>query len=343
MKLQLENVSVSLKGLPIVQNINLTVEAGSFVSLLGASGCGKTTLLKSIAGLLQTESGEIFLNGKNITGLPAAKRGTVIIFQDLRLFPHMTVEKNIAFPLQVLHTGKKEMQEMISRLLCDVQLEGFEKRKIRELSGGQQQRVAIARALAAQPKVLLLDEPFSGLDEKLRLDMGALVKRLQKEHSVTMILVTHDKTEALRLSDTIALMEAGSIIQKGAPQELFYTPVSKAVANYFGKTNYLRGTVHKGSFSSPYLSIPCTMPDGTYDLMIRPYTVKLCREGATPFTITDMVFTGETIECVLSAADTTITAEISAEWMAAEHFTQGEKVGITVNSPHFCFYPVPEL
>ena len=234
------------------------------------------------------------------------------------------------------------MQEIISRLLCDVQLEGFEKRKIRELSGGQQQRVAIARALAAQPKVLLLDEPFSGLDEKLRLDMGALVKRLQQERSVTMILVTHDKMEALRLSDTIALMENGRIIQKGTPQELFYTPVCRAAADYFGKTNYLRGTVRTGQFSSPYFSTPCTMPDGCYDLMVRPYAVRPCRSGFTPFTITEMVFTGETIECVLSAPDMTVTAELPAEWAAAEQFKQGEKAGITVNCRSLCFYPVPE-
>ena len=180
MELKIENLEVTLQKNKILNRVSLTVKSGELISLLGASGCGKSTMLKSIAGLLDIEKGRICLDEKEIQNMAPEKRGTVIVFQDLRLFPHMTVEKNIAFPMELKKVPKARQKEIIKKLLEDVQLPGFEKRKIKEMSGGQMQRVALARALACEPSILLLDEPFSGLDEKLRLEMGALVKNCRK-------------------------------------------------------------------------------------------------------------------------------------------------------------------
>ena len=242
MELRIDNLKVNLQKEEILHGINLKIEDGSFVSLLGASGCGKTTLLKSIAGLLETASGDILMNGESIVKLPPEKRGTIIVFQDLRLFPHMTVEENICFPMELQKVPKEKQKETVAKLLESVHLAGYEKRKIRRLSGGQRQRVALARALAANPKVLLLDEPFSGLDEQLRLEMGELVKRLHKEWNITTVLVTHDKKEALQLSDKIALMSGGNVLQFDVPENIVSHPASKEVEEYFGKANFIKRT-----------------------------------------------------------------------------------------------------
>lgn len=242
MELTIDNLKVKLQKEEILHGINLVIEDKSFVSLLGASGCGKTTLLKSIAGLLETDSGDILINGESIVKLLPEKRGTIIVFQDLRLFPHMTVEQNICFSMELQKISKEQQKETVARLLESVRLAGYEKRKIRQLSGGQRQRVALARALAANPKILLLDEPFSGLDEQLRLEMGELVKRLHKEWGITTVLVTHDKREALQMSDKIALMDKGNVLQYDTPENIVSHPASKEVEEYFGKAGYVKRT-----------------------------------------------------------------------------------------------------
>ena len=242
MELMINNLKVKLQKEEILHGINLIIEDKSFVSLLGASGCGKTTLLKSIAGLLETDSGDILIDGESIIKLLPEKRGTVIVFQDLRLFPHMTVEQNICFPMELQKIAKEQQKETVTKLLESVRLAGYEKRKIRQLSGGQRQRVALARALAANPKILLLDEPFSGLDEQLRLEMGELVKRLHKEWGITTVLVTHDKKEALQMSDKIALMDKGNVLQYDTPENIVSRPATKEVEEYFGKAGYLKRT-----------------------------------------------------------------------------------------------------
>ena len=210
MKLNLENLQVKIGGEAILNNINLQVAQGEFLSLQGPSGCGKSTLLKSIAGILPLEQGRIFLDGQDITKLPIHKRGTVIVFQDMRLFPNMTVEENIAFPLKMQGVPKGERLSAARELLEKVQLGGYGKRRIHQLSGGQQQRVALARALAAKPKLLLLDEPFSALDEELRQEMRELVLRLHKEFGMTTIMVTHDSKEAVSMADRIVTMKNGA-------------------------------------------------------------------------------------------------------------------------------------
>ena len=240
MSLKVENLKVTIQKKEILHGIDLEVKQGEFISLLGPSGCGKTTLLKSIAGLVEVQEGEVWIQDEKATGVLPEKRGTIIVFQDLRLFPNMTVEKNIAFPMEIAGVKKDERRKKVAELLEAVQLSGFEKRRIREMSGGQMQRVALARALAAKPKILLLDEPFSGLDEKLRLEMGELVRKLHETWKITTILVTHDKREALQMSDRIALMDSGRLIQYDTPNEMFYHPVTRMAAEYFGKVNVVK-------------------------------------------------------------------------------------------------------
>ncbi len=264
MSLTIENVKVSIQKKEILHGVSLDIKEGEFISLLGASGCGKTTLLKSIAGLLDVEEGEIYIRGESVCRTLPEKRGTVIVFQDLRLFPHMTVEKNIMFPMELKKVPKELKKATVKHLLEAVQLSGFEKRKIREMSGGQMQRVALARALAANPRVLLLDEPFSGLDEKLRGEMGRLVKKLHEEWKITTILVTHDIREALQMSDKIAMMSDGNIMQYDTPMNMMEHPANEKVKEYFENINYVEGSVKDGVFKSGLFRAEVDLPDGEY-------------------------------------------------------------------------------
>ena len=206
MSLKLENIKVNIGEKEILHNINLDIKEGEFISLLGQSGCGKSTLLKTIAGLNELKEGKVILFGEEIQKKEPHKRGTVIVFQDLRLFPHLSVEKNIAFAMNLKKIPKKEQNQVIKKLLKDVQLEGFENRKIKELSGGQMQRVALARALAANPKILLLDEPFSALDYQTRLTVSDDIYRILRTQHMSAVLVTHDISEAISFCNRIIVL-----------------------------------------------------------------------------------------------------------------------------------------
>lgn len=337
MSLKIENLSIKLQKEEILHDVSLEIKEGEFVSLLGASGCGKTTLLKSIAGLLETEGGSISIDGQKMDHVAPEKRGTVIVFQDLRLFPHMTVEKNISFALQLKKVPKKEQKKRVEKLLEDVQLSGYGDRRMKEMSGGQLQRVALARALAAEPKVLLLDEPFSGLDEKLRMEMGALVKRLHQEWKLTTILVTHDKREALQMSDRIALMSGGRILQYASPEEIFYHPKTKAVAEYFGKTNYLRGNAVQGIFRCGLGSWKTDMPDGTYDAMIRPFSIRLVDAGECG-TIEKIEFMGETAEISIKTSESLVICSVSGNERRVRNLKIGDHAGIAVNEKEVVYF-----
>ena len=231
MKLTIENLSAGYDTGVVLKNLSIGVAEGEFLSLLGPSGCGKTTLMKTIAGILPAAEGKILLDGRDITNLPIQKRGTVIVFQDMRLFPHMSVAENVAFPLKMQGVPKAERLKIAGELLEKVQMGEYASRRPAALSGGQQQRVALARALAAKPKLLLLDEPFSALDENLREDMRALVLELRQEFHMTVILVTHDREEALSMSDRIALMFDGKLIQTGTPRDVYTRPASRLAAD----------------------------------------------------------------------------------------------------------------
>ena len=212
-RLFLTDINVELGKKHILKNVSLEVKTGQLISLLGSSGCGKSTLLKTVAGIIEPSSGDVLIDGKSVLGVPVHRRGAVLVFQDLRLFPHMTVAENVEFALKMSGMKKQQYREIAREQLEKVRLEGLEDRRISQISGGQMQRVALARAFAVRPSVMLLDEPFSSLDEELRLEMGNLLLELQRESELTTVLVTHDTKEARRLSDAIAYMKDGEIVR----------------------------------------------------------------------------------------------------------------------------------
>ena len=242
-KLQIKNVHKYFGNNHVVKGINLEIGDGEFLCLLGPSGCGKTTLLRMIAGLAETDEGNIILDGEDITGYPPNKRSNGMVFQNYALFPHMTVEQNIAYGLKRHKLPKNEIQGKVQKGLELVRLEGLGKRYPKEMSGGQQQRVALARALVMNPKLLLLDEPLSNLDAKLRKEMRLEIRNIQKKLNITTIFVTHDQEEALTMADTIAIMNEGVVEQLGNPLEMYEHPTTQFVATFIGGTNLIRGEV----------------------------------------------------------------------------------------------------
>lgn len=240
--LELKNIKKSFTpGEDVLDDICLTVARGEFVTLLGSSGCGKTTTLCIIAGLEQTDSGSVWINGQDVTKLPPDKRDVNTVFQNYALFPHMNVAENIGYGLKLRKVPRGEIKKKVAQMLELVQLEGYEKRKPSELSGGQKQRVAIARALVNNPKVLLLDEPLGALDLQLRRAMQIELKHLQKKLGITFIYITHDQEEAINMSDRIAVMKDGRIEQIGTPDEIYNHPKTSYVATFVGNANILHG------------------------------------------------------------------------------------------------------
>ena len=240
--LELKNIKKSFTpGEDVLDDIYLTVARGEFVTLLGSSGCGKTTTLRIIAGLEQTDSGSVWINGQDVTKLPPDKRDVNTVFQNYALFPHMNVAENIGYGLKLRKVPRGEIKKKVAQMLELVQLEGYEKRKPSELSGGQKQRVAIARALVNNPKVLLLDEPLGALDLQLRRAMQIELKHLQKKLGITFIYITHDQEEAINMSDRIAVMKDGRIEQIGTPDEIYNHPKTSYVATFVGNANILHG------------------------------------------------------------------------------------------------------
>ncbi len=227
----------------VLHDINLIVKTGEFVSLLGPSGCGKTTLLRIISGFEEPTDGRILIDGKDITATPPHRRSTNIVFQRGALFPHMNVEENIGYSLTLRGLSKDQIKSRVDEMLTLVKLEGLAHRGSTELSGGQVQRVALARALASEPSVLLLDEPFSALDLKLRQHMQLELRAIQRQLGATFIYVTHDQTEALVMSDRIAVMNEGQIVQEGSPREIYTTPSSVFTSDFIGETNLLEGFI----------------------------------------------------------------------------------------------------
>ena len=237
--LQLKNINKYFGKNHVIKNVNLNFEKGHFITFLGPSGCGKTTLLRMIAGFYEPDEGEILLNGKNIEKVPPYDRNTAMVFQEYALFPHMNVFDNVSYGLRVKKKSKDEIEKRVKQALALMQLEGMEKRFPNQMSGGQQQRVAVARALVMNPEVLLLDEPLSNLDAKLRESVRVELRQIQQKMGLSTIYVTHDQSEALSMSDSIVVLKDGIVHQVGTPQEIYFEPKTAFVADFIGTTNLI--------------------------------------------------------------------------------------------------------
>ena len=254
----LRDIVVEFDGQRILDGLNLDIHDKEFVTLLGSSGCGKTTTLRLIAGFLEPNSGKVLLKGEDITGVPPYKRPVNTVFQKYALFPHLNVFENVAFGLRLKKMDEETIRRKVRDMLEVVGLKGFERRSIGQMSGGQQQRVAIARSLVNEPEILLLDEPLGALDLKLRKEMQLELKRLQREMNITFIYVTHDQEEALTMSDTVVVMNGGKVQQIGTPEDIYNEPKNAFVADFIGDSNIVDGVMHKDflvSFSG--VQFPC--------------------------------------------------------------------------------------
>lgn len=243
MKLVLENITQSHGTVRVLENISLEVQPGEFFLLLGASGCGKTTLLRTVAGFHKPQSGSVKFDSRDVTTLAAHERNVGMVFQNYALFPHMNVHENIAYGLKLRKTPADELNKRVGEILQIVRMEGYAHRLPSELSGGQQQRVALARALVIRPDLILFDEPLSNLDARLRVELRGEIRRIQRETGVTALYVTHDQEEAVALADRMAVMNRGRIEQLGTPVEIYRRPSSRFVADFLGDTNWIAGVV----------------------------------------------------------------------------------------------------
>ena len=277
-----------------LDEVSLEIRANEFFTLLGPSGCGKTTLLRLIAGFEQPSSGTIRLYGEAMQDLPPFRRPVNTVFQSYALFPHMSVAENIGFGLEMRGLSRSEIEQTVKAMLELVKLPDVGRRRADQLSGGQQQRIALARALANRPKVLLLDESLSALDMKLRKEMQIELKRLQGETGITFIFVTHDQEEALTMSDRIAVLSKGRVLQVGTPSEIYETPVNRTVADFIGETNFLDGDTYSGGvrLSDGQLLATATSQSGSVTLAIRPERVSLAADGELAGTVENIVYIG---------------------------------------------------
>ena len=316
-----------------VDGLELTVGQGEFVSLLGPSGCGKTTTLQMIAGFVEPSAGRILLGGQDLAGVAPNRRGLGIVFQSYALFPHMTAAENVAFGLEMRRVPRAEREARVREALALVGLAGFEDRFPRRLSGGQQQRVALARALVIRPEILLLDEPLSNLDAKLREEMQIELRQIQRRLGTTTVLVTHDQGEAMALSDRIAVMNRGRIEQVAPPHEAYERPATPFVASFLGKTNLLAGLVRDGADGPVFVLDGFALPahgaaPGPAIATVRPERIAFADAGAgLAGTVAARVFQGS--HWMLSVETTAGTVLVIRQNTGAEMPREGAGVGLT--------------
>ncbi|WP_420023785.1 ABC transporter ATP-binding protein [Cereibacter azotoformans] len=317
-----------------LDDVSVGIRRGEFFTLLGPSGCGKTTLLRLIAGFEAPTSGTILLDGRDITADPPNRRPINTVFQSYALFPHLTVAENVGFGLRMQGKPRAEIGNVTARMLALVRLEALAGRRVAQLSGGQQQRVALARALAPQPRVLLLDEPLSALDLKLRKEMQIELKRLQHETGITFVFVTHDQEEALTMSDRIGVMSAGRILQIGPPREIYTRPANRFVASFIGETNFLPAH-HAGGRVTLAAGGELDVeggPEGRVTVAVRPEQVRLVppdEPGALRATIRNLVYFGTDTHCHLALADgTEVVARLQSSASDDPGLEPGQPAGL---------------
>ncbi|MFN4218804.1 MAG: ABC transporter ATP-binding protein [Candidatus Bipolaricaulia bacterium] len=343
----MDEVSIELRGISkrfgqtlAVDRVTLQIYKGEFFSLLGPSGCGKTTTLRIIAGFERPDSGELFINGQHVTNAPPQGRDLNIVFQNYALFPHLTVEQNVAFGLEMQRLPRALIRERVGRALERVRLSGLGARWPHQLSGGQQQRVALARAIVTEPSVLLLDEPLGALDLKLRQEMQLFLKRLQRELKITFLYVTHDQEEALKMSDRVAVMHCGRVLQVGTPQEIYERPATRFVADFIGESNFFEGRVVHTAGTRALVQIGTLRTNVFTDsplqvnqrvtLALRPERIQLCfpDEGNGTWTglVEELLYAGKEIQYRVRVSPEIILTVSSP---AANGITVGERVGLT--------------
>lgn len=326
-----------------VAGVSLDIAAGELFFLLGPSGCGKSTLLRMLAGFVQPDAGDIYFGDERITAQPPQKRDAGLVFQTYALWPHMTVAQNVGYGLQVRKLARPEIAERVRRALVLVRMEGFGDRKPTQLSGGQQQRVALARALVIEPRVLLLDEPLSNLDARLREEMREEIRRVHTETGLTMVYVTHDQKEALALADRLAVMEQGRLIQVGPPLEVYRRPVNHFVAGFLGESNFLPGTVRDVSGDNSTIETAVgqltvtgvSMPSGAVVICsIRPHALTILPSGADGpnrmmATVESVSFLGEVLSLRCRVASDTVL-QVTILPQATEPFKVGDTLSLSV-------------
>ncbi|MCW2486390.1 ABC transporter ATP-binding protein [Candidatus Symbiopectobacterium sp. NZEC127] len=319
MALVIQNLYKSFDGHVALDRINLSIENAEFVCLLGPSGCGKTTLLRIIAGLLSSDGGKITLDGRDLINVPARDRGFGIVFQSYSLFPHMTIAQNIGYGLKIRHTPEAEIRDRVNSLLETVRLGGFGDRYPNQLSGGQQQRVAIARALAVNPSLLLLDEPLSALDARVRAGLRQELREVQQRLGIPTLMVTHDQEEAMSMADKIVCMQGGLIVQEGTPRELYTAPRTRFVAEFMGHSNLLpKATVQQWM---PEL-LQTSAPENA-ELFIRPERIAMAKAPDAEGQVVSTRFLGsiQRVEVLWKSHPLLVETSSALNWSAGDRVT----------------------
>ena len=330
--IRLRDLCMAFDDEPVLDHINLYINDKEFLTLLGPSGCGKTTTLRIIGGFATPTSGDVLFDGVRINDVPPYQRQINTVFQKYALFPHLNVYENIAFGLRMQKLPEAEIKERVMEMLETVSLKGFEHRRPEALSGGQQQRVAIARALVNRPKVLLLDEPLAALDLKLRKDMQIELKRIQQQVGITFIYVTHDQEEALTMSDTIVVMDKGSIQQIGTPEDIYNEPKNAFVADFIGESNIIDGIMPEDNVVQMYgQRFPCLdggfAPNEAVDVVIRPEDIDIVpvEQGQLTGTVTSVTFKGMQYDIIVDFR--------GFKWLiqTTDHCPEGAHIGIKID------------
>ena len=330
--IRLRDLCMAFDDEPVLDHINLYINDKEFLTLLGPSGCGKTTTLRIIGGFATPTSGDVLFDGVRINDVPPYQRQINTVFQKYALFPHLNVYENIAFGLRMQKLPEAEIKERVMEMLETVSLKGFEHRRPEALSGGQQQRVAIARALVNRPKVLLLDEPLAALDLKLRKDMLIELKRIQQQVGITFIYVTHDQEEALTMSDTIVVMDKGSIQQIGTPEDIYNEPKNAFVADFIGESNIIDGIMPEDNVVQMYgRRFPCLdggfAPNEAVDVVIRPEDIDIVpvEQGQLTGTVTSVTFKGMQYDIIVDFR--------GFKWLiqTTDHCPEGARIGIKID------------